>query len=182
MTTPHAGQLTTAAAPGARAKERGFTLIELLVGATLMAVGLLSISGMFVLVYAQATRSGRTTMGLAAARQVFEEARQIPFDNIDNLNNFDSDNSGTQPGSGRERDVARSFRYALAGEGVGWTFTTDERQRWDFMASDGRALRARGRITVTAQGTDMWRVTIRVDVPGYPVPISLSTLISRNSA
>lgn len=166
---------------GAGRRGRGFTLVELLVGATLMAVGLLSISGMFVLVYAQATRSGRTTMGLAAARQVFEGTRHIPFDEIDNLNNFDTDSSVTQPAGGRERDVARSFRYALAGEGVGWTFTTDERQRWDYMAADGRALRARGRITVTAQGADVWRMTIQVDVPGYPVPIQLATLLSRDA-
>lgn len=168
-------------APDARESERGFTLIELLIAATLMAVALLSISGMFVLVYAQATRSGRTTMGLSAARHVFEDVRQVPFNDIDNLNNFDSDNSGTLPGSGPERDVARSLRYALAGEGVGWTFTTAEKQRWDAMGTDGRSLGARGRVTVTAQGADMWRVTVQVDIRGYPVPVVLSTLIGRNT-
>ncbi len=180
MTISKEHDSSTAARPDARRPQRGFNLVELMIGATLMAVGLLSISGMFVLVYAQATRSGRTTMGLAAARQVFEDARHVPFDDLDNLNNFDTDDSSSLPAGGPERDVARSLRYALAGDGVGWTFSTSEVLRWNAMASDGRILGARGRINVTAQGADLALIAVQVDVPGFPVPVALSTLISRD--
>ena len=54
----------------------GFTYVELLVATALLLVGFLTLVGMFITGYAQVTGAGNTTMGLAATRQVLEEARQ----------------------------------------------------------------------------------------------------------
>jgi len=68
----------------------GFTLLEVLVGATILAVALLAMTAMFPVGYTNITEAGKMTMAITGARQVFEEVSALPFDNIINLNGFDT--------------------------------------------------------------------------------------------
>src|SRR6185436_3739108 len=102
----------------------------------------------FLTGYAGVTSSGRATVGVSAARQMIEAVRLLPFTNVGNLNGFDTDDAASQPASGPERELARRWRWALAGEGVGWTFTTTEKDRWTNMFLGEGPLRGKGTITV----------------------------------
>lgn len=159
--------------------ERGATYIEVLVAGVLMAVSLLAMCNLFVLGYANVTTAGKTTNGVAAARQVLEDVKLLPYDRIGNLDGFDTDDPSTLPTANPEREVARRWRYALAGEGVGWTFSDAEKARWTNLAVQGDTLDAAGTITVVPQGATLTEVTIRVSVPGRFRDVQLSTLITR---
>jgi len=177
---------------GERRREGGFTLVELLIASTLMAISLLSIGGLLVLVHANVAKSGRTTEGLAAARELLEDIQTIDFDDLDNLDGFDTDDVTSLPDDGVEREIARKWRYKLAQDGVGWTFTDAEKLRWAAAAhgahgsgGSGGGLVARetpkggrGQIDVTDQGA-LKRITIQVELPGLLGSIELSTLVSR---
>ena len=158
---------------------RGMSLVEVLVAATLLAVALLSIVNMFALGYSHVTGSGRLTMGLAATRQMFEGMRSLPFDNLSNLDGLDTNNPVTLPANDPEREIARRWRYALAGEGAGWTFTTQEKQRWGTLETDGNSLQAQGQIDVVVQGADLRVVSVTVTAPGVWQPVTLSTIVAR---
>ena len=85
---------------------RGFTLLEVLVGAAVLSVGLLGMAAMFPTGYTNITQAGKMTMALTAGRQILEDISSLPFDNINNLNNFDTLNPGSLPPgspSGRSR-------------------------------------------------------------------------------
>jgi hypothetical protein len=111
------------------------------------------------------------TLGVTAARQILEDLRSVPFANLDNLNGFDSNNSGSQPADDPERAVARRWRYAAAGEGDGFTFTTDELDDWQTLSPFG------GRVTVqvlpgATATTRLVRVNVFVDALQQNVQIA----------
>ena len=103
---------------------RGYTLVEIVIAAAILAVALLAIANMFPTGYTNVTEAGRRTMGLTAARQILEDMQSIPFANLAALNGFASTDQATVPAGQPERDVARRWRYTLAGEGTGAFATT----------------------------------------------------------
>jgi prepilin-type N-terminal cleavage/methylation domain-containing protein len=108
----------------------GFTLVELLVGVTFLSVGLLAIAAMFPMGYVVVNESGKMTMTLTGARQILEDVRTVPFVDLTDLNGFDTTDSATLPADEPQRTVVRRWRYALAGEGNGFTYTSTEKSRW----------------------------------------------------
>jgi prepilin-type N-terminal cleavage/methylation domain-containing protein len=166
---------------------RGLTLVEILVGMTIMAIGVLGTLGMFSAGFDTVGIGGKTTMAITAARQMLEDVRLVPFGNLPNLNNFDTNTAGTQPGGGVERAIARKWRYALAGEntGAGWTFANPEKQQWSMLLSgvgNGSSVLGRGLITVTSLGgasPTMRQVTVTVWIPAQGRSVTVSTRISR---
>jgi Tfp pilus assembly protein PilV len=161
-----------------RAGEGGFTLVEVLLAGVLMAVALLAMAGMFVTGYANITVAGRSTNGLAAGRQILEDVRSLPFASIANLDGLDTDDPSTLPAGGPEREVARRWRHALAGDGVGWSFTDEELARWPQPPAEVKILGATGRIDVVAQSATLNRVTATIMVPGTRRNIVLTTLVA----
>lgn len=157
----------------------GITYVEVLVGAFLLMITLLALCSMFITAYAYVTSAGNSTMGLSAARQALEDVRQVPFDQLINLDGLDTENASSVPEDGAEREVARRWRYALAGEGVGWSFTDAEKARWPTLSIQGDDLGGVGTIEVVAQSPNLMQVTVSISVPGSWRPIRLSTLIAR---
>jgi prepilin-type N-terminal cleavage/methylation domain-containing protein len=168
---------------------RGFTLIEILIGLTVMTVGLLGVAGMFSTAYTDVSAGGKTTMALTATRQIIEDMRLLPFDNIADLNNFNTDNPGSvppvdatkDPGRTMARTMARKWRYALQGEGAGWSFTTAEKQEWSMLTTGGSVpFGGSATVTVASPSATLRQITITVPVPGrVGVSVSISTLVSR---
>lgn len=163
----------------AGSSSRGSTLLEVLIAGTLLAMTLLGVCTMFVTGYSDISKSGRTTMGITGARQVLEDLRSIPFDNLINVNGFDTDDPSSVPDDGPEREIARRWRYALAGEGAGWDFTQTERQQWTRLLSEGQVFGGTGSIEVVPQSTSLMLLTVRVSVPGRWSRIEWSTLVAR---
>lgn len=159
--------------------DAGFSYVEVLVAASLLAVSLLALCGMFVAAYRNVNGAGHNTMGLAATRQLFEEMRRLPFDNLINLDGVNTDDVTSLPAAAAELEVARRWRYALAGEGVGWSFTEEEKARWPSLAVQGDDLGAVGTISVAQVNADLVRISVTVSVPGNWRDIELSTLIAR---
>ncbi len=159
--------------------ESGFTYIELLVAASLLLVSLLTLSGLFVTGYSNVDGAGNSTMGLAAARQLVEDARRLPYDNLVNLNGFNTDDPTTLPANNPEREVARRWRFALAGGGAGWAFTDAEKARWPSLVDLGASLSGVGSITAVQQTATLTEITVSISVPGTWRQIELSTLIAR---
>ena len=167
-----------------RARQTGFSLIELLIGMSLMAVALLSIAAMFSAGYTDVHAGGMTTMGTSAARQMIEDIQTLPFDRLVNVNSFDTTNAGSLPASNPERDLARKWRYTLAGEGTGWpAYSIAEKAMWSTLTISGVPLGASGQIAVVQDSPTLRRITVTVQLPGRtagaPVPVQLTTLISR---
>ncbi len=163
--------------------EEGFSLIELLIGMSVMAVALLSIAAMFSTGYTDVHAGGRTTMGTSAARQMLEDIQTLPFNNLINLNGVNTASAGTLPANNPERDLVRKWRYALAGEGTGWAYTTGEKAMWSILTNGGVPLGASGQIAVVQTNPTLRRITVTVQLPGRTagalIPVQLTTLISR---
>lgn len=162
-----------------RERVRGFTLIEILIGLTILAIGLLGVAGMFSTAYTDVSAGGKTTMAVTAARQILEDTRLLPFDNLTNLNGFNTNNAGSQPAGGPERAMARKWRYVVAGSGPGWNFTSGETAQWSSLYTGGANFGGQATVTVTSPSVTMRQVTVTVPVPGRGVNVSLTTLISR---
>ncbi len=158
---------------------RGFSLLELMLGAMVLVVSLLGFIGMFSSGYSNVAESGNMTMAFSAAQQFLEDARAVPFANLTNLNNFRTDSAGSQPAGGPEREIARKWRYALAGDGAGWVFTSLEKQRWTVIGTGERVFGGVGQITVTDTTPLLRTVTVTVTTPGRAAPIQLSTVVGR---
>lgn len=161
------------------AKEKGFTLVEALVAGVLLAFALLAMSGMFVTGYANVAVAGNTTTGLAAARHALEDVRALPFDSLVALDGFDTDDAGSLPADGPEREFARRWRYMMSGAGVGWSFSDEEIARWPQPADDLGAAGASGRIEVVLQSPTLARVRVLVAIPGSWRNVELFTLVTR---
>jgi prepilin-type N-terminal cleavage/methylation domain-containing protein len=187
----------------------GFSLIELLLGLTILSIGLLAIATMFSTGYTDLSVGGTTTMGVAAARQMIEDMRLLPFQCLAGLDQFDTSAIGSLPaapaagdpdfaGKTAARNLARKWHYALSGEGGGWTYTATEKQMWNILASGFASTAAAatsaqsslifggvGTIAVASEGgsASLMRVTVTVTFPGRlgttPKSVQLATLISR---
>lgn len=172
-----------------RTRERGFTLIELLIGMTILTFGLLGIATMFPMGYFVVSDAGKMTMTLTGTRQILEDVRSVPFANLANLNGFDTNNSATLPAANPERDIARRWRYALAGEGNGFTYTAAEKSAWTRLTttvgspnsntSMTSGFGARGVISVVAQTPTLSRISITITIPGRTKTVNIATLVSR---
>jgi len=158
---------------------RGFTLIEILIGITILAVGLLGVAGMFSTAYVDISAGGKTTMAVTAARQIIEDMRLLPFDNLVNVNGFNTNTVASQPAGQPELAMARKWRYLVAGSGVGWNFTAAEMAQWSSLYTGGANFGGQATVAVTSPSPTLRQVTITVPVPGRGVNVSLSTLISR---
>jgi len=158
---------------------RGVGLLELMLGMVVLVVALLGFIGMFSSGYSNVAESGSMTMGFSAAQQLLEDVRAVPFANLPNLHNFRTDNAGSQPAGNPEREIARKWRYALAGDGSGWGFTQAEKQRWTVIATGERIFGGTGQITVTDTTPLLRTVTVTVTMPGRAAPIRLDTVVSR---
>lgn len=165
--------------PHSGGAQRGATYIEVLVASVLLAFGLLALCNMFVLGYASVGKAGKTTAGVSAARQVLEDVKLLPFDNIVNLNGFDTDNPATLPASDPERELAKRWRFALAGESSTWTFASAEKTRWTNLGIQGGTLGGVGRIAVVQPSTTLREVAVTVVLPGRFRDIRISTLVAR---
>lgn len=159
--------------------DRGFTFIEVVVAGALLAVSLLAMCGVFVVAYANVTAGGRNTVGVAATEQMLEDVRSLPFNAVIALDNFDTDNPSSQPAADPAREIARRWRYALAGEGVGWSFSNAETTRWTNMNGASGPIGAAGTIDVVSLSGTLCEVTVTVAVPGRWRPIVLATRVAR---
>jgi prepilin-type N-terminal cleavage/methylation domain-containing protein len=165
-------------------RTQGFTLIEILIGITILSVGVLGVATMFDTSYTNVGEGARMTMAVTAARQMLEDVRTIPFDNLVNLNGpggagFDTNVLGTQPAADPGRNSARKWRYALAGDGVGWNFTNAEKANWQNLGVGSVPFGASGLIVVTNPSATMRLISITVRIPGRGNTVQLATLISR---
>jgi prepilin-type N-terminal cleavage/methylation domain-containing protein len=192
-----------------KGRRGGFSLIELLLGLTILSIGLLAIATMFSTGYTDLSVGGTTTMGVAAARQMIEDMRLLPFQRLADLNNFNTSTLASLPaapatgdpdfvGKTAARNLARKWHYALSGEGGGWTYTAAEKQMWSILASGfassaAAATSAQSSLIFGGTGTiavaseagsaTLKRVTVTVTFPGKlgnaPKTVQLVTLISR---
>ncbi len=159
--------------------ERGFTFVEVLIAAALLAVSLLAMCGVFVVAYANLTAGGRDSVGVAATEQLLEDVRGLPFDAVTALDNFNTDDASTLPGSDPAREIARRWRYAIAGAGVGWSFSTAEQTRWTNLSGTSGPVGGAGSIDVNAISATLSEVTVTVSVPGRWRPIVLATRVAK---
>lgn len=150
---------------------RGVTLVEILIAGAILAVALLAIANMFPTGYTNVTEAGRRTMSLTAARQILEDARSLPYDNVTALNGFDSTNPATLPVNQPERNIARRWRYALAGPGDGFTFTPTETTEWATLST---AVPLGGSVQVGVVA-----VTVCPTAPCPPNPVSASATLQQ---
>lgn len=190
---PAAAGTTTDRARQGKRGARGVTLIEILIAGAILAVALLAIANMFPTGYTNVTEAGRRTMSLTAARQILEDARSLPYDNVTALNGFDSTNPATLPVNQPERNIARRWRYALAGEGDGFTYIQAERDQWATL-STAVPLGGSVQVSVVAVSTcptapcppnpvsasaTLQQVTVTITFPARAGNMQLATLVTR---
>jgi Tfp pilus assembly protein PilV len=161
--------------------ERGFTFAEVLIAGLLLAMSLLAMCTALLVGFSNVGSAGQSTIGVRAAAQMLEDVCALPFASISTLNNFDTDNSATQPASDPAREIARRWRYALAGDGVGWSFSTTEKTRWTDLTAGRLRIRGSGTIAVTAISATLAEVRVRVTVPGRWKPVTLTTRVAKTS-
>jgi len=142
-----------------------------------VAIALLSIAALYLTAHTTLERSGKTTVTVALARRIVEDMRSIPFNSLVALDNFDTDDPSSLPANEPERDIARRWRYAVAGDGVGWSYTATEMLNWPTFAVSGAAMR--GVIEVDSPSTSMREIIVTIAVPRQPKDVQLATLISR---
>jgi type II secretory pathway pseudopilin PulG len=156
----------------------GFTLVEVMISGVLLAVALLAMSGMFVVGYADITSAGRSSNALASARQVLEDVRDLPFPSIVALDGFNTDDPNSLPDDADAREIAKRWRYTLAGDGVAWEYEQGETANYPTNPHDDQTLGSAGRIDVDLQAATLARVRITVFVPGSRRNIELITLVA----
>ncbi len=157
----------------------GFSFIEIVLGMTVLVVGILGIVTMFSTGYTDVTAGGRKTMAVTAVRQILEDVRQLPFDNLGNLNGYDTNSLATLPAGDPERSMARKWRYTVAGEGTGWGFTAAEKAQWKQMSTGAVIFGGRAQVAVANQTATLRLVTVTVQGPGLGATVQIATLISR---
>ena len=157
----------------------GFSMIEILLGMTVLVIGILGVATMFSAAYTDVASGGRTTMAVTAARQILEDVRTLPFDNLGNLNGYDTNSLATLPASDPERSMARKWRYTVAGEATGWGFTTAEKTQWKRLSTGTAVFGGRAQVAVVNQTVTLRLVTVTVQGPGRGPSVQIATLISR---
>ena len=75
--------------------------------------------------------------------------------------------------------MARRLRYALAGEGDGFTFKKDEKDQWTILSSGSATLNGRGQVGVAALSATLNQVTVTITYPGRSARVQLVTNITR---
>jgi len=166
--------------------DRGFTLVEVLVAAMILTVALLTLATMFPTGYKQIADAGRLTLATNGANHVLEDLGSVPFTSVRNLDNFDSNSSGSLPAADPELAIARRWRYMLAGSGSGFSVTTAETTAWGTVTPFG------GRAQVQIRQVDnagnacpaaatTCRAVVTITMPGQPAPttVTLSTILVR---
>jgi Tfp pilus assembly protein PilV len=159
--------------------QRGFASLEVLAAVTVVAIMLLSVATMYLTAQASVERSGDTTVAVALARQMLEAARALPYQQLATLDGLDTNSVGSLPTDDPARTVARRWRYALAGEGGGWSYTSTERAAWPTFATLDAL---RGQVEVASPSPSVRAVTVTIAVPGRPADVRLETLISRTGS
>jgi Tfp pilus assembly protein PilV len=158
-------------------RERGFASLEVLVAGTLAAIALLSIAAMLLTARYSVGRSGEISIAAALSRQILEAMGDLPYDRLTALDGFDTDDLSSLPATDPERTVARRWRYALAGEGDGWTFSATEKARWTTLAPAGTV--ARGRIDVGSPSGSLRAITITLTGGQLADEVRLGTVVGR---
>jgi prepilin-type N-terminal cleavage/methylation domain-containing protein len=99
---------------GLAARSRdGFTLIEVLIAMAVLTIALLAIAGMFPAGYRQVTDAGRMTLQVTVGRQILEDIGAVPFANLLNLNNFNTQTSAP-PATDPEMTMATRWQANLS--------------------------------------------------------------------
>ena len=155
----------------------GFAALEVLAAGTLVAIILLSVATMFLTAYASIERSAKTSVSVALARQILEDLRSVPYESLTEFDGFDTTDSATLPDDDPEREIARRWRYAAAGEGEGFSYTAKEKGDWSSLGTKGAPIT--GSIEVSSPSGSLRLVTVTLIVAGKPGQIRLATLISR---
>jgi len=172
--------------PTTMKNDRGFTLVEVLVAAMILTVALLTLATMFPTGYKQIADAGRLTLATNGANHVLEDLGSVPFTSVRNLDNFDSNSSGSLPAADPELAIARRWRYMLAGSGSGFSFTTAETTAWGTVTPFGgraqvqiRQVDNAGNVCPAAATT--CRAVVTITMPGQPAPttVTLSTILVR---
>jgi Tfp pilus assembly protein PilV len=161
--------------------------MEVLIAATILAVAILGIASMTATGHGNVDNAGKSTLALIAARQMLEDARSVPFASIINLNGFDTGAVATLPAANPERDLARKWRYALAGAGNGFNFTAAETAQWSTLSMGSAPAGLRGQISVVAPivppavtpSPTRRLVTVTISIPGQLRTLQLATVMAR---
>jgi Tfp pilus assembly protein PilV len=179
MKTSGRGSQAATLGQARRSCEGGFSFIEIMLGMTVLVVGIIGAASMFSTAYTDVAAGGRKTMAVTAVRQILEDVRQLPFDNLANLNGYDTGSLATLPASDPERSMARKWRYTVAGEGTGWGFTTAEKAQWKQLSTGTALFGGRAQVAVVNQTATLRLVTVTVQGPGRGATVQIATLVSR---
>ena len=164
--------------------ERGFTLVEVLVASMILLIALLTLATMFPTGYKQIADAGRLTLATNGANHILEDLGSVPFANVRNLDNVDTDNSASMPGADPELAIARRWRYMLKGSGGGFTFTTAENTAWGTVTPIGARAQVQIRqvdnaANVCPNTATTCRAVVLITMPGLPSNVVLSTILVR---
>jgi len=157
--------------------QKGFASLEILVAASLVAMALFSIAAMFLTAQTTVKRSGDRTVTVALARRVIEDMRAMPFTSLVALDGFDTADASSLPSDEPERDIARRWRYAVAGDGAGWNYSATEMLNWPTFALPGPPMR--GTLVINSPSSGMREIRVTIAVPRDPKELELVTLITR---
>ena len=162
----------------------GFTLVEVLVASMILLVALMTLATMFPTGYKQIADAGRLTLATNGANHILEDLGSVPFANVRNLDNFDSNSAGSSPAADPELAIARRWRYMLAGSGGGFSFTTAETAAWGAVTPfGGRAQVQIRQVDNTANACPNTATTCRaivtITMQGLPGNVTLSTILVR---
>ncbi len=174
----------TGRARGRPAGAPGFTVVEVLIALSVLAVAILGIASMTATGHGNVDSAGRMSLALTAATQMLEDVRSLPFNNVSNLNGFDTGNAATLaaiPAANPEYTLAQKWRYALAGPGNGFTFTAAQQAQWASLSMGTTAAALRGQISVVNGATPTTRlVTVTITFPTRWSKITLATVVAQS--
>jgi prepilin-type N-terminal cleavage/methylation domain-containing protein len=163
---------------------RGFTLVEVMVAAMILLVALLTLATMFPTGYKQIADAGRLTLATNGANHILEDLGSVPFTTVRNMDNVDTDNSGSMPAADPELAIARRWRYMMKGSGGGFSFTTAETTAWGTVTPIGARAQVQIRqvdnaANVCPNAATTCRAVVVISMPGLPSNVVLSTVLVR---
>ena len=159
-----------------------FTLVEVVIAGMVLIVALVITASMFPTGHQQLADAARTTSALAAGRQILEDLGGLAFDSVRSLDGFDTANAATSPAANPELAVARRWRYLIAGQGGGFSFTPAEMAEYGAVPPLGGA--ASIRVSSPPGGKcspagSRCQGTVTVSVPGLANSVQLTTIVVR---